>query len=48
MIRETPDPWTFLGPDGAFDLGDIDLPMGDGNLLGGKERRYGMTCTGKA
>ena len=23
------DPWTFLGPDGSFDLGDIDLPMDD-------------------
>ena len=26
--------WTFLGPDGAFDLGDIDLPMGDIDLSG--------------
>lgn len=28
------DPWTFLGPDGAFDLGDIYLPMGDIDLWG--------------
>lgn len=27
------DPWTFLGPNGLFDLGDIYLPMGDSNLL---------------
>ena len=26
--------WTFLGPDGAFDLGDIYLPMGDSDLCG--------------
>ncbi len=26
--------WTFLGPDGAFDLGDIYLPMGDIDLWG--------------
>ncbi len=28
------DPWTFLGPDGLFDLGDIYLPMGDIDLWG--------------
>ena len=28
------DPWTFLGPDGSFDLGDIYLPMGDIDLRG--------------
>ena len=28
------DPWTFLGPDGSFDLGDIYLPMGDIDLWG--------------
>lgn len=28
------DPWTFLGPDGPFSLGDIYLPMGDPDLWG--------------
>ena len=28
------DPWTFLGPDGSFDLGDTYLPMGDLDLWG--------------
>ena len=28
------DPWTFLGPSGQFDLGDIYLPMGDLDLWG--------------
>ena len=28
------DPWTFLGSDGSFDLGDIYLPMGDIDLSG--------------
>lgn len=28
------DSWTFLGPDGAFDLGDIYLPMGDSDPWG--------------
>ena len=28
------DPWTFLGPDGAFDLGDSDRPMGEMDLWG--------------
>ena len=28
------DPWTFLGPGGPFDLGDIYLPMGDLDLWG--------------
>lgn len=28
------DPWTFLEPDGSFDLGDIYLPMGDSALRG--------------
>ena len=34
VIRETPDPWTFPRPDGAFDLGDIYLPMGDSDPWG--------------
>lgn len=34
-VRQTySDSWTFLGPDGAFDLGDIYLPMGDTDLSG--------------
>ena len=28
------DPWTFLGPDGSFDLGDIYRPMGEMDLWG--------------
>lgn len=28
------DSWTFLGPNGSFDLGDIYLPMGDIDLWG--------------
>jgi len=28
------NPWTFLEPDGAFDLGDIYRPMGDSDLWG--------------
>ena len=28
------DPWTFLGPDGSFDLGDSDRPMGEMDLWG--------------
>ena len=42
------DPWTFLGPDGSFDLGDTYRPMDDSDLCGGKERRYGITCARKA
>jgi len=29
VIRETPDPWTFLGPVGSLDLGDTYRPVGD-------------------
>ena len=32
-VRQTySNAWTFLGPDGAFDLGDIYRPMGDLDL----------------